>query len=154
MVDDPGGAPTPSPPVARGLAETEPPATPVLGGLDGDRDRRRTFFHLLTNTLVVSVINYTLWFAVTFYVYLQTRSVFATGMIAGIFLAFTALSGIWFGSLVDHHKKKQMMLLVDGRVAHPVCAVPRDLPRRGRRRIRRSGQRHAVDLRSARSWPV
>lgn len=76
-----------------------------------DTSRRRTFYHLLVNTLFVSVINFTLWFAVTFYVYLQTRSVFATGLIAGIFLAFTALSGIWFGSLVDHHKKKHMMVV-------------------------------------------
>jgi DHA3 family multidrug efflux protein-like MFS transporter len=42
-------------------------------------------------------------------VYLQTRSVFATGVISGIFLALTASTGIWFGSLVDHHKKKTMM---------------------------------------------
>jgi len=26
------------------------------------------------NTLLVSVINFTVWFAITFYVYLQTRS--------------------------------------------------------------------------------
>jgi len=28
----------------------------------------------------------------------------------GIFLVLTAVSGIWFGSLVDHHKKKHVML--------------------------------------------
>jgi len=69
----------------------------------------RAFLHLLLNTLFVSVINFTVWFAITFYTYLQTKSVFATGIIAGIFLVFTAASGIWFGSLVDHHKKKTMM---------------------------------------------
>lgn len=71
----------------------------------------KTFFALLLNTLFVSVIDFTVWFAVTFYVYLQTRSVFATAMIAGIFLVATAGTGIWFGSLVDHHKKKTMMML-------------------------------------------
>jgi MFS transporter, DHA3 family, multidrug efflux protein len=71
---------------------------------------RRTFFHLLSNTLLVSVINFTVWFAVTFFVYLETRSVFATGVISGIYLAFTALSGLWFGSLVDHHRKKTVMI--------------------------------------------
>jgi len=71
----------------------------------------KTFLHLLTNTLFVSVIDFTVWFAITFYVYLQTRSVFATAIISGIFLVMTALTGIWFGSLVDHHKKKTMMLL-------------------------------------------
>jgi DHA3 family multidrug efflux protein-like MFS transporter len=70
----------------------------------------RSFLHLLTNTLFVSVIDFTVWFAITFYTYLQTRSVFATAIIGGIFLVFTAGTGIWFGSLVDHHKKKTMML--------------------------------------------
>jgi len=71
----------------------------------------KTFLALLFNTLFVSVIDFTVWFAITFYVYLQTRSVFATAMIAGIFLVTTAATGIWFGSLVDHHKKKTMMML-------------------------------------------
>ena len=55
---------------------------------------RNTFRHALANTLVASVVNYTVWFAVTFWVYLETHSVFATGVIAGIFLTFTALSGM------------------------------------------------------------
>jgi MFS transporter, DHA3 family, multidrug efflux protein len=71
---------------------------------------RRVFHNVLANTLVASVVNFTVWFAVTFFVYLETRSVFATGVIAGIFLAFTAVSGVWFGSLVDHHPKRTVML--------------------------------------------
>jgi DHA3 family multidrug efflux protein-like MFS transporter len=71
---------------------------------------RRAFHHALANTLVASVVNMTVWFAVTFWVYLETRSVFATGIIAGIFLALTALSGVWFGSVVDHHRKRNAML--------------------------------------------
>jgi MFS transporter, DHA3 family, multidrug efflux protein len=74
-----------------------------------DAPYMKTFFSLLVNTLLVSLINFTVWFAITFYVFLETRSVFATGMIAGIFLVATALTGIWFGSLVDHHRKKSMM---------------------------------------------
>jgi MFS transporter, DHA3 family, multidrug efflux protein len=74
--------------------------------IQGDR---KTFYQLLVSTLLVSVINFTVWFAITFYVYLQTRSVFATGVVAGIFLVLTAMTGIWFGSLVDHHSKKTMM---------------------------------------------
>jgi DHA3 family multidrug efflux protein-like MFS transporter len=74
------------------------------------RRSRRTFHHALANTLVASVVNMTVWFAVTFWVYLETRSVFATGVIAGIFLGLTALSGVWFGSLVDHHRKRNVML--------------------------------------------
>jgi DHA3 family multidrug efflux protein-like MFS transporter len=70
-----------------------------------------TFYHLLVNTLFVSVINFTVWFAITFFVYLETKSVFATAIIAGLYLVCTALSGFWLGSLVDHHKKKTMMLV-------------------------------------------
>nr|AIA16906.1 Major Facilitator Superfamily [uncultured bacterium] len=71
----------------------------------------RAFYHLLTNTLITSVINFTLWFAITFYVYLETKSVFAVSLIAGLYLVATASTGIWFGSLVDHHKKKTMMIV-------------------------------------------
>lgn len=74
-----------------------------------EQRNKRTFLHLLTNTLFVSVIDFTVWFAITFYVYLETKSVFATGMIAGLYLIFIAATGVWFGSLVDHHKKKTMM---------------------------------------------
>jgi DHA3 family multidrug efflux protein-like MFS transporter len=77
--------------------------------LDLRQPQQRTFLHLLLNTLTVSVMNFTVWFAVTFWVYLETTSVFATGMIAGIFLVAIAATGIWFGSIVDHHHKKRVM---------------------------------------------
>ena len=77
--------------------------------LNLSRSTDRAFVHLLVNTLLVSVINFTVWFAVTFWVFLETESVLATGMVAGIFLVTTAVSGIWFGSLVDHHRKKTVM---------------------------------------------
>lgn len=67
------------------------------------------FHHLLANNLVANITNFTVWFALTFYVYLETRSVFATGMIAGIYLVLTASLAIWFGSLVDHHRKTRVM---------------------------------------------
>jgi MFS transporter, DHA3 family, multidrug efflux protein len=77
--------------------------------LDLTKSTDRAFAHLLLNTLLVSVINFTMWFAVTFWVFLETKSVLATGMVSGIFLVATAASGIWFGSLVDQHRKKIMM---------------------------------------------
>ena len=84
-------------------------ATTKTRVLDLSRSTDRTFVHLLVNTLLVSVINFTVWFAVTFWVFLETKSVLATGMVAGIFLVTTAVSGIWFGSLVDHYRKKTVM---------------------------------------------
>lgn len=68
------------------------------------------FHHLLANNLVANITNFTVWFALTFWTFLETKSVFATGMIAGIYLVLTAGLGIWFGSLVDHHRKRRMMI--------------------------------------------
>ncbi|HKX90672.1 MAG TPA: MFS transporter, partial [Sphingopyxis sp.] len=69
------------------------------------------FHHLLANNLVANITNFTVWFALTFWTFLETQSVFATGMIAGIYLVLTAALGIWFGSLVDHHGKRNMMIV-------------------------------------------
>jgi DHA3 family multidrug efflux protein-like MFS transporter len=68
------------------------------------------FHQILGNNLVANITNFTVWFALTFWVYLETRSVFATGMIAGVYLVFTAAFGFWFGSIVDHNAKKTAML--------------------------------------------
>src|SRR5688500_10240384 len=68
------------------------------------------FHQLLANNLVANITNFTVWFAVTFWIYLETRSVFATGMIAGLYLVLTAAFAMWFGSLVVHHRKKVVML--------------------------------------------
>lgn len=70
----------------------------------------KPFHHLLANNLIANITNFTVWFALTFWIFLETRSVFATGMIAGIYLVLTGALGIWFGSLVDHHRKRNMML--------------------------------------------
>lgn len=71
----------------------------------------RIFYQLLGNTFVTAITNGTVWFAITFYTYLQTQSVFATSIISGIYLVVTAASGFWFGSLVDNYKKKIIMIL-------------------------------------------
>jgi MFS transporter, DHA3 family, multidrug efflux protein len=70
----------------------------------------RAFYNLLANNAVAGVTNFTVWFAITFWVFLETRSVFATGMIAGVFLVLTAGFAVWFGSLVDHYPKTRVML--------------------------------------------
>ena len=70
----------------------------------------KTFYQLLANNLVANITNFTVWFALTFWVFLETRSVFATGMIAGFYLVLTAGLGFWLGSLVDHHRKKRVMM--------------------------------------------
>lgn len=83
----------------------------------------KTFYNLLINNSFAGVMNFTVWFAITFFVYLQTKSVFATAIISGLYLVMTALSGFWFGSLVDHYKKKQVMMgsSVASLVVYIVC---------------------------------
>lgn len=71
----------------------------------------KTFYQLLINTVIASITNYTVWFAITYFTYLQTQSVIATSIISGMFLVATAISGFWFGGLVDRFKKKDMMLI-------------------------------------------
>ena len=71
----------------------------------------KTFYQLLANAIIANVTNMTVWFALIFFIYLETRSVIATSVISGIYLLAVALSGFWFGSLVDHYKKKHVMLL-------------------------------------------
>ncbi len=71
----------------------------------------KTFHAVLVNTLVASVVNTFVWFAVTFWVYLETRSVIATSIMAGVFTLTVAFSGFLLGSIVDRFPKKRVMLL-------------------------------------------
>ncbi len=69
-----------------------------------------TFYRLLVNSVVATFTNMFVWFAVTFWLYLQTRSVLATSVLSGVYLGTTALSGFLLGSLVDRFKKQRVML--------------------------------------------
>jgi MFS transporter, DHA3 family, multidrug efflux protein len=71
----------------------------------------KTFRAALANSLVAFVVNNFVWFAVTFWVYLQTKSVIATSVMAGVFTLTVAFSGFLLGSLVDRYPKKKVMLL-------------------------------------------
>jgi len=71
----------------------------------------RTFYSVLANSLAAFLTNNFVWFAVTFWVYLETRSVIATAVMAGIYTSTVALSGFFLGSLVDRYPKKRVMVL-------------------------------------------
>lgn len=69
----------------------------------------RTFHHLLVNTAIAGITTSYLWFALTFWAYLQTRSVIATGVIGGAYMLLISFSSVFFGSFVDHHLKLSVM---------------------------------------------
>lgn len=71
----------------------------------------RPFHLILVNNLIQNVTNFTVWFALVFWAFLETGSVFVTGTIGGIYMVMTAGLAFWFGSLVDHHRKKRVMLV-------------------------------------------
>lgn len=68
------------------------------------------FYHLLSNTMFATVTNMFVWFALTFWVFLETKSVLATSYIAGTFAVTNMLSAFFFGTIVDHNRKKTAML--------------------------------------------
>ncbi len=70
----------------------------------------RAFRMLLGNTLIANVTTSYLWFALTFWAYLETRSVLATAIIGGSYMLLIAVFGTMFGALVDRHKKLNVML--------------------------------------------
>jgi DHA3 family multidrug efflux protein-like MFS transporter len=71
----------------------------------------RIFYAVLANSLVAFLTNTFVWFAVTFWVYLETESVIATSIMAGVYTVIVAVSGFFLGSLVDRYPKQRVMLL-------------------------------------------
>lgn len=69
----------------------------------------RTFLHLLVNTGVANVVTNFLWFALVFWVYLETQSVLATGVLGGAYMLLIAMSSMYFGSIIDRHRKLIVM---------------------------------------------
>ena len=85
-------------------------ATPA-GAVGAVRRMPHAFRQLLANTLITGVTSTFLWFALTFWVYVETRSVVATGVIGGAFSISSALLGPMFGTFVDRHLKKSALVL-------------------------------------------
>jgi DHA3 family multidrug efflux protein-like MFS transporter len=68
------------------------------------------FHHLLFNNLIANTTNNFVWFALTFWVFIETESVLTTSLIAGIFALTNMLGAVFFGSIVDHNRKKTAMM--------------------------------------------
>jgi DHA3 family multidrug efflux protein-like MFS transporter len=72
---------------------------------------KTAFANVLINTLIANVTTSFLWFALTFWVYIETQSVLATGVIGGAYMLFIAFFAMIFGTIVDRHRKHTVMLL-------------------------------------------
>ncbi len=81
-------------------------ASSVVPPVDG----LRTFRQVLVNTALANVTTSYLWFALTFWVYLETRSVLATGVVGGAYMLLVAVFSMLFGTIVDRHRKHLVMV--------------------------------------------
>ena len=71
----------------------------------------KQFYQILVNSLIANVVTSFLWFALVFWLYLETKSVLVTGVLGGVYMVLVALSSMSFGTIVDHHKKKLVMMV-------------------------------------------
>jgi DHA3 family multidrug efflux protein-like MFS transporter len=63
----------------------------------------RTFYHIAANALLTTLANFFLWFALVFWVYLETRSLTASSIIASAYMVIATISSFPFGGIVDYH---------------------------------------------------
>lgn len=103
-----GAAPASGPPGEGGEGHLADPAA-VDTSLRTPAQRSRTFAGILVNTALANIITSYLWFALTFWVYLETRNVIATGVVGGAYMLLIALSSISFGTFVDRYRKLAVM---------------------------------------------
>lgn len=68
------------------------------------------FYKILVNSLIANVVTSFLWFALVFWLYLETKSVLVTGILGGVYMLLVAASSMIFGTIVDHNRKKSVMM--------------------------------------------
>jgi DHA3 family multidrug efflux protein-like MFS transporter len=71
----------------------------------------KRFYAVLVNTLIANVTTSYLWFALTFWLYLETKSVLATAIVGGSYMLLIAICGLLFGTFVDKNRKKYVMMV-------------------------------------------
>ena len=70
-----------------------------------------TFRQVLLNTLVANMTTSMVWFGLTFWAYLETRSVLVTSVLGGSYMLLIAVMSVPFGTLIDRVRKKTAMTL-------------------------------------------
>ncbi|MET3175335.1 UNVERIFIED_ORG: hypothetical protein ABIB52_003199 [Arthrobacter sp. UYCu721] len=103
-------------PAPAGVAAAPGPADPAAVDTSSrtSAQRSRTFAGILVNTALANITTSYLWFALTFWVHLETRNVIATGVIGGAYMLSIALSSISFGTFVDRYRKLAVMRFAAG----------------------------------------
>lgn len=86
-------------------APSPTPAVPTV-----PPDGFRIFLNVLVNTAVANITTSFLWFALTFWIYAETRNVIATGVIGASYMLFVSVFSMLFGTLVDRFRKKDVMV--------------------------------------------
>lgn len=71
----------------------------------------KNFIQVLLNTLIANVTTSFLWFSLTFWAYLETRSVIATAVVGGVYMLLVSVSSLFFGTFVDQQRKKKVMVI-------------------------------------------
>lgn len=69
----------------------------------------KQFLHILINVAIANTSTFFLWSAFSFWIYLETRSVLILSILSGTYMLLVTLSGMFFGTIVDKHKKKQVI---------------------------------------------
>lgn len=70
----------------------------------------KPFHHVLINTALANMTTSYLWFALTFWLYLETRNVAVSAVIGAGYMGLVALFSLLFGVIVDHNRKKKVMV--------------------------------------------
>ncbi|MDQ0848766.1 DHA3 family multidrug efflux protein-like MFS transporter [Arthrobacter sp. B3I9] len=96
------------------MTEQEPVRGRADTSLRSPAQRTRTFTGVLVNTALANITTSYLWFALTFWLYLETRNVIATGVVGGAYMLLIALSSISFGTFVDRYRKLAVMRFAAG----------------------------------------
>lgn len=68
------------------------------------------FHKVLINTLIFNVVTGFLAYSLLFWVYLETRNVALAGILNAGYMGALAVTSIFFGSIVDHNRKKTVMM--------------------------------------------
>jgi DHA3 family multidrug efflux protein-like MFS transporter len=69
----------------------------------------KRFLHVLINIAVANTSTFFLWSALSFWLYLETHSVLILSILSGTFMTLVTLSGMFFGTIVDKHRKKEII---------------------------------------------